>query len=257
MKITRRSAILGAIATGAAAHPLASCAATSAPGATTLYVVGTIHSGHLDSETYPLSRLETAIRKAAPDIILTEIPSDRIDQAIQSFRETGKIDEPRTQVFPEYTDVVFPLSRELDFRILGTAGWTQKIADDRSDALRRIRNDPSRADEWAEYRAAQQEYSRVLAGRGDDPLFIHTDEFDQIVETSRRPYERFDADLGDGGWTQINRAHTNLINSALDTITGQGLTALVTFGTAHKYKILRSVENRGDIELRDTRSLFS
>ena len=131
------------------------------------------------------------------------------------------------------------------------------MADNRRVALRQIEGDPARAEQWAEHLAAQQGYRRAVNGRGDDPLFIHTDEFDRIVETSRRPYQdHFDADLGPGGWTQINRAHTDLINAALDTISGQGKTALVTFGSAHKYKILRSVEGREDVELLDTRDLF-
>lgn len=259
MKFNRRTAMLSSLAAAAAAHPLVGCAATEPPpsGATRLHVMGMIHSNHRTSETYSLSVLKAAIRKAAPDIILTEIPPDRIEQAVTSFQTTGVIDEPRTEVFPEYTDALFPLSQEMGFRILGTAGWTRAIADNRRTALRRIQNDSARADQWAEHRAAQGAYSRVLAGRGDDPLFIHTAEFDQLVETSRQPYQRyFDDDLGPGGWTQINRAHTDLINSALDMVTGQGLTALVTFGSAHKYKILRSIEGRSDIELLDTRSLF-
>lgn len=260
MKLNRRSAIFGSLAAGAAIHPLAGCAMKepNVPGATKVHVIGTIHSNHVGSERYSLAVLEAAIRKTAPDVILTEIPPDRVEQAITSFRETGVIDEPRTEVFPEYTDVVFPLSREMGFRILGTAGWTREIADKRRNALERIQNDPARADQWAEHQAARRAYSRSVDGRGDDPLFIHTDEFDWLVEQSREPYQRhFDADLGHGGWTQINRAHTGLINGALDTLRGQGLTALITFGTAHKYMIRRSLAGREDVELLDTRSLFT
>src|SRR3546814_1652548 len=43
----------------------------------------------------------------------------------------GKVTEPRTAVFPEYVDVAFPLTKELGFEIVGTAGWTQAIADER------------------------------------------------------------------------------------------------------------------------------
>lgn len=247
-----------------AAFPLSGCGAVESgqpaatPGATRLYVMGVIHSNHRRSETYSLAVLEAAVRKAAPDVVLCEIPPDRIDQAVASFRETGVIDEPRTEVFPEYTDVVFPLSREMNFRIFGTAGWTRAIADNRTAALERIENDPARAEQWAEHRAAQRAYARIVAGRGDDPRFIHTEEFDRLVEASRTPYQQyFDDDLGPGGWTEINRAHTDLINSALDTISGQGLRALIMFGSAHKYMILRSLMGRDDIELLDTRSLFA
>ena len=31
------------------------------------------------------------------------------------------------KAFPEYADVVFPLTKEMDFEIIPTAGWTLKI----------------------------------------------------------------------------------------------------------------------------------
>ena len=264
-QISRRTALVSALRTGASAAALpmigalAGCAAAeqSLPGVTKVYVLGTIHANHRDSDRYSLAVLERAVRQAAPDVILAEIPPDRIEQAIRSFRETGIVDEPRTQVFPEYTEVIFPLGRELNFQILGTAGWTQQIADERRAALERIQSDPARANQWAEHCRAQREYRARLTGRGDDPRFIHTKEFDQLVELSRNPYQRyFDRDLGPGGWSQINKAHTDLINEALDSITGKGLAALVTFGTAHKYMIDRALAQRRDIELQDSAALF-
>ncbi|KEO90437.1 hypothetical protein EH31_10130 [Erythrobacter longus] len=260
MTLNRRSFVAALLAAVFATPAVMGCSdvTPSGPPKTKVYVMGVIHSNHLASETYSLDVLENAIRRAAPDVILTEIPPDRIEQAITSFEETGKVDEPRTQVFPEYTDVVFPLSREMGFRILGTAGWTQEIATNRARALRRIQNDPARLAQWEEHRAATRTFSRDLAGRGDDPRYIHTPQFDVLAKASRGPYERyFDADLGAGGWTRINRAHTDLINKALDDVSGQGMTALITFGTAHKYKILESLGGRDDIELLDTRGLFN
>lgn len=264
MDIIRRNLILGVLGLGAASSSVlgyvagATARVAVSESATNLHVMGVIHSNHRTSESYSLGVLERAIRKAKPDVILTEIPPDRVGQAIRSFRETGEVNEPRTRVFPEYTDVVFPLSRDMGFRIMGTAGWTRRIADNRSAVLDRIRSDPSRRAQWSEHRAAQSEFSRLVAGRGDDPLFIHTEEFDRLVEASRDPYERyFDADLGPGGWTQINSAHTANINSALDMLSGKGLNVLVTYGSAHKYKILRSVSHRDDVQIMDTRSLFT
>lgn len=266
MRLNRRSFVTALLAAAFATPAVMGCSDAARPGLpkTQVYVMGVIHSNHLESEAYSLQVLEAAIRKAAPDVILTEIPPDRIDQAITSFEATGEVVEARTQVFPEYTDVVFPLSREMDFRILGTAGWTREIATSRAQALRRIQNDPARAAQWAEHRAAIRTFSKGLAGsrgvagRGDDPRFIHTPEFDALAKASRGPYERyFDKDLGAGGWSQINRAHTDLIHSQLDAISGRGLRVLITFGTAHKYKILESLEGRDDIELLDTRGLFN
>ena len=81
--------------------------------------------------------------------------------------------------------------------------------------------------------------------------------FDSTIELAavvRRGVD-VDDDLGPGGWTQINAAHTSLINAELEKISGQGLTAVITFGAAHKYKILESLEGRSDIELSDAGAL--
>ncbi len=264
MKTTRRSAILGslAVATGvsAASQSLASCAPGEAPSAsaqTKVTVLGVIHRNHRTSTAYSLDVLREAVRRAKPDVILTEIPPDRIAEAKRGFAETGEVTEPRAKVFPEYTDVVFPLSREMDFELVGTAGWTQRIADDRAAALDAIRADMNRATQWAEHRAARAQYDRDVREFGDNPRFIHTARYDVLVQRAQTPYQiYFDRDLGPGGWTKINAAHTDLINSALDSVTGQGLNALVMFGAWHKYMIERSLAFRGDIELRDPIALF-
>jgi len=258
MKTTRRSFLAGSLATGALTSLGCSAAPARAPeGGALVHVMGTIHRRHRTSTAYSLAVFKEAVRKAAPDVILTEIPPQRAERALREFRETGAIQEPRTRVFPEYTDVIFPLAEELGFRILGTAAWTSEIAQSRRAALKRIQDDPARADQWAEHRAATRAFAREVAGRSDDPDFIHTDAFDALVKASREPYARhFDADLGAGGWTQINAAHNALIHAALDTIAGQGKRALITFGTAHKYKIRESLALRQDIALQDTQALF-
>ena len=255
--ITRRNALGAGLALWASAHPLASCGAPVSGTTTRVHVMGTIHRRHRTSADYSLAVLKAAIRRAQPDVILTEIPPSSVARALATFNETGKVDEARTNVFPEYTDVVIPLAGPEGWQVIGTAAWTPEIAQNRRRALAAIRQDPRRADQWAEHRAATRDFVRALAGRSDDPRFVHTNEFDRLVATSREPYARyFDADLGPGGWTQINKAHNALINAALDRITGQGLSALVTFGTAHKYKIIESLMQRSDIALEDTRALF-
>src|SRR3546814_2101958 len=102
-------------------------------GPTRLYVLGTIHSNQTRSKAYSLDVLAEAFRRAEPEILLAEIPPDRIAEAYRGFRYDGKVTEPRTAVLLEYVDVAFPLTRELGFEIDATAGWTQSIADERKD----------------------------------------------------------------------------------------------------------------------------
>ena len=263
--ITRRSAVLAGLA-GASGVGLASQAVTGCAGGveesaatmTQVAVIGAIHGRHRSSERFSLSVLERAVRAFEPDIILTEIPPDRVEDARSSFAETGEVIEPRTRLFPELTDVVFPLSAELCFQIAACAGWTQAIADNRSAALKAIENDSERASQWAEHREARAQYSQELAGRADDPLFIHSLEYDAHVQKAQTPYQiYFDRDLGPGSWTKINAAHTDLINQALDTLRGQRMRALVIFGAWHKYAIERSLSFRDDIERVEARELFA
>ncbi|MBV7259703.1 hypothetical protein [Erythrobacter crassostreae] len=262
MNTTRRHAILGGLAAGlgAATQPLAGCASERTsldPSITKVTVLGAIHGRHRTSELYSLDVLRKAIMRAEPDIVLTELPPDQVDLALSSFAETGKVAAPRARVFPELTEAVFPLSETMGYSITGNAGWSRELADNRNAALKVIENDPARADEWAEHQAARARYSRELRARGDDPRFIHTPEYDAIVERAQTPYQTyFDGDLGPGGWTQINRAHTDLTAQTLDSVTGKGLKALVIFGSWHKYMIERALMKRSDIELLPARSLF-
>ena len=263
MKTTRRQAMLGTLAAagaGGTVPALSGCSTGEAPKSdalTKITVLGVIHGGHRDSKTFSLDLLREAVRAAKPDVILTEIPPDRMEEAKRGFAETGEVIEPRAKVFPEYTDVVFPLTREMDFTMGGTAGWTRQLADDRRKALKRIQNDPERATQWAEHRAARADMAQAMRGKSDDPRFIHSREYDVLVQRGQTPYQiYFDPDLGPGGWTNINAAHTGLINAALDTISGQGVRALVIFGAWHKYMIERSLSFRSDIAMQDARALF-
>ena len=271
MIITRRNAMFGTIAAAATISGtpvLAGCSPAETSGTTPVaplapathtrvMVLGAIHGQHRSSRRYSLDVLRNAVRRAQPDVILTEIPPDRIGAANRGFAETGELTEPRARVFPEYADVVYPLSTQMDFTIEGTAGWTRQIADERAAALERIENDRDRASQWAQHLQARQEMTRALSGRGDDPRFIHSPEYDAIIQRGQTPYQVFfDADLGAGGWTQINAAHTGLINAALDRLSGQGLRVLVIFGAWHKYMIERSLLLRGDVAKLDMRELF-
>ena len=127
------------------------------PNLNKVIVLGMIHSGHETSEVYSTARVKGVMRAVAPDYVLTEIPPDRMDEAMRSFTEDGMVTEARVTRFPEYKDALFPLLNEMDFEIIPTAGWTREMADFRRDALQAISQDKTRADDWAAYQAGLTE----------------------------------------------------------------------------------------------------
>jgi hypothetical protein len=79
-----------------------------------------------------------------------------------------------------------------------------------------------------------------------------------LVERAQTPYQRFfDNDLGPGAWTPINQAHYKLIANALDQVKGRGLNIAITFGSWHKYWILRELAKRNDVTIVDPKPYFA
>ncbi len=220
-------------------------------------VMGMIHDGHETSERYSLDVVEETIRKINPDIIITEIPPNRLEEAYRGFHENGVVSEPRVSVFPEYVGVVFPLTKEMDFEIRGGAAWNTYMNRYRSRALDKIENDPARAVEWQANRDAKREMSNAIGSRGDDPLFIHSREYDALQKAGWEPYDKFFNDeLGPGGWENINAGHYRLIAKVLQDEMFRGKRILITFGASHKYWFMEKLRERDDITLLDTRDFF-
>lgn len=213
-------------------------------------VLGMIHSGHETSEVYSTARVKGVVRAIAPDYVLTEIPPDRMDEAMRSYVEDGMVTEPRVTRFPEYKDALFPLLNEIEFEIIPTAGWTREMADFRSDALQAISKDKTREDDWEAYQAGLDTMRNTIGDRGDDPYYIHSDAYDEATKRGYTPYaELFANDLGVGDWETINAAHYNYIEQALDLHTGEGATILITYGAGHKYWFLEQLRERTDITI--------
>ena len=207
----------------------ASREAAAAEAATSLVpnevvVLGMIHGGHTTSEAFSLEVVRNLVREIDPDFWLTEIPPNRWDRAWAEYQASGIVEEPRTRLFPEYMEALFPLTRELDFEVIPTAGWTEPMSDFRAAYLDAYSRDPERAEAWAEYQAAAAASSDALAaGAGDDPRWIHTDAYDDAYDIRMQVYARlFDAGLGPGGWDAINASHWANIERALDRHRGKG-----------------------------------
>jgi len=226
---------------------------TPAQTKTEVIVLGMIHSGHRTSERYSLDVVRDLVRAIDPDFICAEIPPNRLDKAMSEFRKTGVITEPRVKVFPECVDVIFPLTRDMDFVIVPTAGWTTQMNDYRRDALARIAGDPARAGQWSEHETAMAAMDQAITAMdGDDnPRAIHTDAYDRFIEQGLSgPYNRyFNDDLGGGGWDNINARHYALIARHLDTVRARGQRVLITFGAGHKAWFLRALRQRDDVTL--------
>lgn len=215
-------------------------------------VLGTIHSGHLTDSVYNIDCLTKLIKEIEPDYILAEIPPDRMEEAINGFKRDDSISEPRVMRFPEYVDVVFPLTKEMDFEIIPTAGWTLSMAQERSAKLRAISKDSTRIEDWAAYQAANKKSDEAYqkTGKVNDPYFIHTHEYDSIQDISLQVYNRlFNVELGLGGWENINIAHYWNIEKALERYRYKGKRMLVIYGAGHKGWFLRQLRKRDDIKL--------
>jgi len=215
-------------------------------------VLGTIHSGHLTDSVYNTAYLDKLIRKIKPDYILAEIPPDRFEAAMAGFKKDDSISEPRVLRFPEYVDVVFPLTKEMDFEIIPTAGWTRPMADERSAKLRAIRQDTSRSADWKAYLEGNKRADSLYAATGkvNNPYFIHTHTYDSIQDIALQPYNTlFNVELGLGGWENINIAHYWNIEKALEKHRYKGKRFLIIYGAGHKGWFLRELRKRDDIEL--------
>lgn len=222
-------------------------------------VFGMIHGSHRTSERYGVDVLREAIRAFDPDLVLVEIPPNRFEAAAAEFAADEQIVEPRVLRFPEYVDVLFPLTLQMDFEIVPTAGWTLPMSDHRSAVLRAISEAPDRVADWAAYEAANSASAAAVSAGGDsdDPHWIHTDEYDDAQEISLGVYDRlFNDEIGPGGWANINRAHYANIARALDRVAGSGKRVLITYGAGHKGWFLRQLRQRDDIELVDARQFF-
>ncbi len=213
-------------------------------------VLGMIHGGHLTSKRYSLPFLRRVIKNIDPDYVLAEIPPDRLAKAMAGYVKNGVVSEARVSRFPEYKDVLFPLSEHEKFNIIATAGWTSKMANVRRKALEHLSKDPNRAQDWQAYVAADKAMNAKLKGHEDDPFFINSDAYDAIAKEGLIPYaKRFANDLGRGDWQSINKAHYTLIEAALDNHSGEGATMLITYGAGHKYWFLEHLRQRDDILL--------
>lgn len=215
-------------------------------------ILGTIHGGHLTDSIYNVAYLEKLISEINPDYILAEIPPNLFDEAMEGFKRDDTISEPRVMRFPEYVDVVFPLTKKMDFEIIPTAGWTRIMANERRQKLQAISENPKRKDDWQAFERANFLSDSVYAATGkvNDPYFIHTHTYDSIQDISLQVYNKlFNEELCLGGWENINIAHYWNIEKALVKHRYKGKRFLIIYGAGHKGWFMRELRKRDDIKL--------
>lgn len=220
---------------------------------TQVAVLGMIHGTHRKSTLWGLKQVEATIRKFKPDVILCEIPPDRWDRIWADFSERGAFEDLRIRPFPEYTDVVLPLKKELGFAIEPCAAWNREMNLQRRMKMRQFRNDRNKQEENKSYETENAAVTKKHLENpivSDDPRVIHSALYDQRTKEELAPYDRYMNDyIGAGGWTNINQGHYDLIAKAIDAHPGKRL--LITFGAGHKYWFLEKLRERKDIELID------
>ena len=217
-------------------------------------VVGTIHSQHLGSEKYSLKVFADIIKNLNPDVVLAEIPPDRFLIADEQFQRSGKIDEPRVLQYPEFSKVIFPLQKRLGFSLKPVSAWTEEMANTRENRLEEIKADKNKAKDWEIYMEARQLSGKLFENymKEFDPVKIHSDEFDRILNIELQVFsDLFNDDLGKGGWENINQAHYEKIDSELNEITNQKKRVLVIFGSGHKGWLVKKLQSRTDIVLKN------
>jgi len=225
---------------------------------TEVFVLGMLHDRHLDSDTWGLEQVRATIEALDPDVICVEIPPDRWPAAQALWQAEQRIEDDRILQFPEYVQVLMPLSNEMGFEVEPCAAWTSWMAEDRKAKIDAFRMEEENAEAYAAYRA-DSTWTRTWAAAtapevaDDDPVYLHSPAFDLRTKSELGPYASHLTDVigRPGGWTYINESHYTLIDTAIRKHAGKRI--LVTFGAGHKYWFLEQLRYRDDVELMDVR----
>jgi len=217
---------------------------------TSVAILGMTHSGHLTSSLWGLDQVRETIRRIDPDVVCAEIPPDRWERIWSDYSERGVIEDARVKRFPEYTEVLLPLTREMDFVIEPCAAWTEEMADERRARLEALETDESLAELAAEYERRNAEVELRHAESPideDDPHVIHSPLYDERTRESLAPYDELLNDyIGAGGWQNINASHWVLVEKAIAKHPGKRI--LITFGAGHKGWFLDVLSRRRDLQ---------
>lgn len=225
---------------------------------TEILVLGMIHDGHQESDLWGIEQVQESIRRINPDVVITEIPPDRLPGVLALWEREQRVEDDRVLLFPEYVEGLLPLSNEMDFVIEPGAGWHQMMADYRKMRVEAFHNKVAfagqkKAYDKAEAWVAAWNAAHPLTVAEDDPLYLHSPQYDRRTKGELGPYDHFLNDVigRPGGWTYVNEEHYVLIEEALRKHPGKRI--LITFGAGHKYWFLEQFKNLPEVDVIDVR----
>ena len=228
---------------------------------TQVFVLGMIHDGHRTSELWGLDEVRATLRAIDPDLVCAEIPPANWPSTLATWKSRGVVEDSRVRVFPEYVDVLMPLTDEMHLEVIPCAGWTPEMASSRrarislfgsSEADKAMNAAYQRDEQWTQAWFAEH----PAPAPDDDPFFIHSPAYDLRSKIELGPYEHhLNQVIGwPGGWTYINHEHFALVREAIEA--HQGKRIVVTFGAAHKYWFLEQLRAMPGVELMDVRAFL-
>ena len=142
----------------------------------------------------------------------------------------------------------------MGFQLIPVSAWTEEMANAREDKLEEIKRDKNRSKDWQSYTQARQLSGELFEKyiQEFDPIKIHSEEFDQILNIELQVFsDLFNDDLGKGGWENINLAHYQLIDFELNKLKNQNKKILILFGSGHKGWLIKKLQTRTDIVLKN------
>jgi hypothetical protein len=225
---------------------------------TEVFVLGMIHSQHRTSELWGLDQVRHTLRSIDPDLICVEIPPENWPGTLATWKAEHVVTDSRARVFPEYVDVLMPLTDELKFKVAACAGWTREMAVARQARIQLFNTSEADAvargvyevdDAWSKAWVA----AHPAPAPSDDPFYIHSPAYDLRSKVELGSYEHhLNEVIGwPGGWTYINNEHFALVREAIEANPGKRI--VVTFGGAHKYWFMEQLRAMQGVEVMDVR----
>lgn len=223
---------------------------------TRVFILGTLHGGHLDSELWGLDQVRETIRRINPDVIGLELADDNLAAVLETWTANKTVEDERALRFPEYVQVVLPLMDEMDFDVASIAMWHEMLDKMRRGKVAEFNKLDEYKQQREEYAAAKVWTKEWLATRefvADDPFYIHSWDADIYARGKSGAYDFYLNDVigRPTGWTYVHDEHYDKIINVLREYPGK--TVLLTFGTNHIYWFNEILRWHPDVELVDPR----